>query len=76
MSSRLERKRIETEYSYRPTNPNRNIGEECIRKDHEVLDTIREMLSKEYEYFRFCKECIGSTNDLFINNNIAITDGF
>jgi len=68
MSSKLERKRIQADYSYRPTNKKRQKDQECIWRDHEHRNFVRNYLLDSYEYFQFCGKCIGSINDLFRNH--------
>jgi hypothetical protein len=59
----LERKRIETDYIHRSTNPPRNKTNECIWQRPDMHQRVTGVL-KRLEYYRFCEECMGSENDL------------
>ena len=63
----LQRKRVKADYHLRPTNKDRAKERECLwgRAHEELRETLRRFLVDSYEYYAFCNECIGSSNDLF-----------
>lgn len=67
MSTKLQRKRIVSDYVTRETNKPRKKEEECIWKDKELQQRVREHLITKpaLHYWRFCNECIGSDDDIF-----------
>lgn len=64
MSTRLQPRRLISEYVSRETNPPRVKDEECIWKDEKLQQRVRELLIKSKPYYRFCDECLGSDNDI------------
>jgi hypothetical protein len=65
MESRLQRKRVQSQYLFRATNRKRAKDEECIWERPKLLKQLREYLMEEFDYYRFCDHCIGSKQDLF-----------
>lgn len=64
MSTKLQRKRFEAKYVHRSTNTPRDKDRECLWKDHDLMDRVRKILVKNYDYYQFCEFCMGSENDL------------
>jgi hypothetical protein len=66
MGQRLQRRRIEAEFVFRPSNRPRNKAEECIfwKNNTELANQVREYLVETKDYFQFCDQCIGSENEL------------
>jgi len=68
MDKRLQMKEVQTEYAARATNVQRDKKKECIWGEDDVRNRIEEILMNHPGgYFKFCKSCIGSRNDLFFN---------
>jgi hypothetical protein len=63
MGARLQPRRISTHYVHRETNTKRSIAKECIWENPTVAAKVAAILGK-IDYYRFCNQCIGSTNDL------------
>jgi len=74
----LQRKRIETSYHHRSMNLPRGINmsndsnnatmttmntQECIWERPDLQDQVRRLL-RRFDYYRFCDQCLGSTDDL------------
>ena len=38
---------------------------ECLWDAHELREAVRQHLIAKYDYYGFCHECIGSSDDLF-----------
>lgn len=74
LSSRLESKRIPAIYVPRgnesqsfvdmDNDSNSLAWLECLKDHPSIADEIRQMLLDNYEYFRWCDECLGSKRDL------------
>ena len=64
MATKLQRKRIESEYVFRATNKDRANEQECIWADKELQLAIHEYLLSNYDYYSFCDTCIGSAIEL------------
>lgn len=47
----------------------RNKTSECIWKDQNLQKRVRKILFDRYIYFRFCDECLQSSNDLLMKNS-------
>lgn len=60
MGVRLQRKRIEAEYTFRPTNKDRKKEDECVWSYMEVEQAARKYLLSKHDYYSFCDSCIGS----------------
>lgn len=61
----LQRKRVESTYVHRESNPPRNRTNECIWTATETFqDAVRQQLKKQFPCYRFCEECMGSVNEL------------
>lgn len=65
MGTRLDRKRIETEYVFRASNRDRKKDKECVWEHMDIQDVIRKRLLEKYDYYAFCNECLGSERDIF-----------
>jgi hypothetical protein len=63
MGERLQRKRIQSQYVHRESNPPRNKTNECVWNSH-VYEAVEAYLVENYDYYRFCNRCIGSEDDL------------
>ena len=66
MATFLQRKIFESPYAHRDTNMRRDKSNECLLKNIALQDVVNARLHLKYEYFRFCKSCTGTTNDLLI----------
>jgi hypothetical protein len=64
MAKRLERKKIEREYVFVPTNKDRVKSQECIWDNNHVQEAVRAYLVASYDYYKFCDTCIGSAKEL------------
>jgi hypothetical protein len=67
MSERLQRKRIESNYVHRITNKAHNKISECIWNKPDVATQVRDILVQEYDFYGWCRECLGSKDDLLAN---------
>ncbi len=63
MDQFLQRKRIEIPYVHRDSNKPRHKDDECIWENPDVADRVLKILHS-FDYYKWCKECIGSENDL------------
>lgn len=73
MSDRLIRKRFETEYVFRESNKDRIKEEECIwSQPKDIQEEVKRILREKSEYFRFCDSCLGSDNDLLVEDYIIV----
>ena len=64
MEKRLQRKLIEAEYVFVPTNKNRMKDQECIWSDMKLQEAVRAYLVSKYDYYSFCNTCIGTAMEL------------
>ena len=65
MSDKLQRKRTEATYGHRESNKRvRRKEDECVWKNDKIRNMVEKILIQKYDYFSFCKECLGSENDL------------
>lgn len=74
LSSRLESKRLPTDYIPRGNESQRYVDLdsdsdsapwlECFKDHPTIANEIRQSLLENYEYFRWCDECLGSKHDL------------
>jgi len=60
----LQKKRIEADYVFRATNAPRHKQEECLSNRPDIQEVVEQYLVEKYDYYRFCKQCLGSNNDL------------
>jgi hypothetical protein len=67
MSGKLQRKRIESTYVHRDTNKPRNKKDECIWKEPDVAEKVRNIMLKEHNLYGWCNECMGSKDNLLAN---------
>ena len=65
MSNRLQPKRIPGKYIPRPSNRHRNKDAECLLKDDALQQQVLAYLM-QLPYYQFCSQCIGSKNDLLL----------
>jgi hypothetical protein len=65
MSTKLQRKWIESDYIHRDTNQPRNKTNECIWKEPDIENTVRDIMLKNYDLYRFCNQCMHTDQDLF-----------
>ena len=68
MSHRLQKRRKQVNYTFRATNKPRSPAEECIfSPEHaDLKGRLEDYLLQRYEYYRFCRRCIGSKDDLLL----------
>ena len=65
MSASLsERRFVGSEYVRWKTNADRNEDEECIWRNESFKEKVKEHLVTVYDYYKFCDECMGSTDEL------------
>jgi len=65
MGKRLERKSFETTYIHRDTNRKRKKENECIWKDTNYMEKVRDrMIQHKSGYYKFCRDCLDTENDL------------
>lgn len=64
MEKRLQRRMIEKEYVFIPTNKDRIKGQECIWVGSQLQEAVRAYLVSRYDYYSFCESCIGSATEL------------
>jgi len=66
MSHRLQKRRKQVTYTLPANKKPRSPSDECIfSQEHAGLkQRLEEHLLSRFEYYRFCKRCIGSENDL------------
>ena len=65
MSSSLsERRFVGSEYVRWKNNADRNKDEECIWRNERFREKVKEHLVTVYDYYKFCDECMGSTDEL------------
>ena len=64
ISGKLQPRRLVSEYVQRETNRHREKENECIWKDKGLMQRVEKYLVKNVEYYKFCKECLGSDNDI------------
>ncbi len=67
MDQFLERKRIETSYYHRDSNTPRKKDKECIWQYPDIKERVLKILY-ESDYYRWCKDCIGSENELVLQH--------
>ena len=65
MSSFLQKRRFESgPFIKRETNLPRNKENECLWKRPDLMKKAQRYLLENYEYYQFCKDCLGSKNDI------------
>lgn len=64
IASRLQRRRFVSEYKPRETNRLRDREHECLWKDAKLKDFVENYLVKNVQYYKYCKLCLGSVNDI------------
>lgn len=62
----LVRRKIPVENTHYHSNIPRNRTAECIWQDASLQQQVRSFMIDEYEYYRFCNRCIGSSDDLLL----------
>lgn len=65
MRKYLQPKKWTAKYSGYKTNKERNVKNECVWKDIKLQKKIKDYLFDQYDYYKFCNECLGTKNDLF-----------
>jgi hypothetical protein len=66
MEGILQPKRFPTSYVHRETNLKRNKTAECIHSNATLKNEVAKYLTENVPVFRFCKECMGSKDDLLV----------
>jgi hypothetical protein len=67
MGTILQRKRVEADYVHRESNRQRNKDKECIWKEsQEFRDKVANTLRRQYLYYAFCGQCMGSKDELLL----------
>jgi hypothetical protein len=66
IGARLQQRRISTDYFFRETNKSRQKGKECVWNQTDVQELIETYLIENYDYYRFCDQCLGSERDLLV----------
>lgn len=65
MGTILQRKRVEAEYIHRDSNKPRDKDKECIWKEsHKFREEVLKILQTKYFYYEFCRQCMGSKDEL------------
>ena len=67
MGTRLQRKRFQSTYAFRPTNKARNKRYECLWQNESAKLQVENYL-KELDYYKFCNKCIDSPDDLLADD--------
>jgi hypothetical protein len=67
MGTKLQRKRIPSEYIHRDSNRPRKKDKECIWNKPDLQKVVREILVKNFDIYRFCDRCMGSQNELVLS---------
>lgn len=63
MEGILQGKRFPSTYRFRPFNRPRP-RDECIWSNQTLVKEVRDIMMRNWDYFRFCDECIGSPDEL------------
>ena len=66
LSNFLQKRRFTAGYIHRATNAPRDKSNECLRKNATLMKTVKDNLIENYEYYKFCDSCIGSPDDLLL----------
>jgi hypothetical protein len=70
MTDRLQPKRFASDYTHRPSNQRRHRKDECIwHQSAAEQETLRQYLIARFDYYRFCDQCLGTTNDLLFRSS-------
>lgn len=64
MESRLQRKKIESKHIFWQTNKKRIRERECIWGNAHLRSTVHTFLVSNYDYYRFCEQCVNSDKQL------------
>jgi len=64
MGTKLQRRRIETEYANRYTHTDNDTRSQCVWKHPDIEELIESHLPENYEKYCFCMQCLGSEHDL------------
>jgi hypothetical protein len=65
VSEKLQPRRFVSEnYKQRETNKKRNKKNECIWNHHSLMARVESYLISNVEYYNFCKQCLGSADDI------------
>jgi len=57
-------------YKKPPSTSRRNVSSECIWKDLDLKRRVKGYLLDNYFYFRYCADCLNSSDDLFADSNV------
>jgi len=63
MGTKLQKKRFQSSYKYRPTNTPRNKSAECLLSNETARNAVEAYLIT-LDYYKFCNYCLGSADDL------------
>ena len=64
ISAKLRKRRFVSDYKKRETNRKRVKENECIWEDKVAMQRVKSFLVNKIPYYNFCRECLGSENDL------------
>jgi len=65
MSDFLQERRNRVDHVHRDTNVPRNRTIECLHSNETAAAAVREILKEQFDYYRFCNDCLGSTKALY-----------
>ncbi|CAE7249874.1 unnamed protein product [Symbiodinium natans] len=65
LGTKLQKKRVQAKYTYRPVNAKRNRSNECLLWNATARHRVEEYLMRTFPYYSFCDKCLGSSQDLF-----------
>lgn len=69
MSHHLQKRRFESgPYIQRETNRHRDKDSECVWENPDVKKRVNDYLVKNVDYYKFCNECIGSENQIKLDD--------
>eukprot|EP00980_Cylindrotheca_fusiformis_P028236 scaffold22588_cov114-Cylindrotheca_fusiformis.AAC.8 len=64
-SKKLQLRRLPSDrYVQRETNKKRNKTNECIWERPDLQEKTKIYVINQYPYYAFCRDCLGSDNDL------------
>mmetsp|Transcript_429 Transcript_429/g.567 ORF Transcript_429/g.567 Transcript_429/m.567 type:complete len:238 (+) Transcript_429:166-879(+) len=64
MGTKLQRKRVQSEFTYRPPDPPRKTKNRCLQTNETARSQINAYLTNKLDYFKFCDACLNSAQDL------------
>jgi len=71
IAPKLQTKNITAPYVFRSTNGPRDKTKECIWKHPQLMNKVKMHVVKNYDYFKYCDECIGTASDITSENFVA-----